>query len=197
MSEHHDESEVIELVRAHDSRGFDMLVDMYGPMLFRYTRRMCQDHTDAEDALQETFLAAQEKIDQFRGDGKIRNWLFSIAGNACRQNLRRRQGKLKSELSFDDVQVSRDDAAGYDLSPWEQNPAEQALSSELAGRLEEAIAKIPETNRSTLILRDVEGLSTRETAEALDISEEAVKTRLHRARNFVRNHLKDYFEGKS
>jgi len=189
------EKEILERIGNDDDTGFDLMVEAYGPMLFRYTKRMCGDPSDAEDVLQDTFLTAQEKIEQFRGEGKLRNWLFTIAGNACRQSRRKRQGKLGSELKLEDI-MYQPDQIKHDIIPWQRNPVESAMNSELGDLLEDAIAKIPETNRGVLLLRDIEGLSTRETANALDISEEAVKIRLHRARGFVRNLLQDYFEGK-
>jgi len=145
--------------------------------------------------LQETFITAQLKIGQFRGEGKLRNWLFRIAGNSCRQRYRKNKNRLTRELRLDDVLPSQIDVLATSGSSWPSDPAEIMLSSELMERLEDAIAKTPPTNRSVLILRDVEGLSTRETARALEISEEAVKVRLHRARAFVRKQLKDYIDG--
>jgi RNA polymerase sigma-70 factor (ECF subfamily) len=181
------------LIEAGDDAGFDKMVDLFGPMLYRYTLRMCNQEPDAEDALQETFLTAKEKIGQFRGEGRLRNWLFKIAGNACRQRHRYNRGRLESELNMEDVLVDME-ASEHAHRPWQVDPAETTLNKELSERLEKAIARVPETNRSVLLLRDIEGLSTRETAEALDITEEAVKVRLHRARAFVRNLMRDYFE---
>jgi len=188
--------EILGLIEAGDDAGFDLMVEKYAAMLYRYARRMCADESDAEDALQDTFLAAKQKIHQFRGDGKLRNWLFSITGNACRQKLRKLKTRQGVELKLEDVTPGQEDPPDLEPAPWLASPADQALSAELAEKLEQAIAQVPPTNRSVLILRDLEGLTTREAAKALDISEEAAKVRLHRARAFVRNLLRDYFEGK-
>lgn len=194
------EKEILDLMRSDKSRAFDLMVDVYGPMLYRYARRMCGNNHDADDSLQETFLIAQEKFGQFRQEGKLRNWLFRITGNSCLQRHRKSKGQVASELRLDDImptqEPSYEDAADGPSSTWQKDPVEQLLDSEMMGRLEEAVAKIPVTNRSVLILRDLEGLSTRETAEALDITEEAVKVRLHRARAFIRNTIAKYYEGK-
>jgi len=193
MNEESDEKRMLDLIRAGDATGFDLMVESYGPMLYRYAVRMCGDVTEAEDTLQDTFLTAQEKIGQFRGEGRLRNWLFRIAGNSCLQKHRSRQGQ-KAELRLDDVLPAAEGLINQEPSKWQLKPDEQMLSAELSEKLERAIARVPPTNRSVLILRDVEGLNTRETAEALEITEETVKVRLHRARAYVRNLLKDYFE---
>jgi RNA polymerase sigma-70 factor, ECF subfamily len=190
------DSDILDLIKVGDNTGFDLMVERYAPMLYRYAIRMCHDEAMAEDSLQDTFLTAQEKIGQFRGDGKLRNWLFRITGNSCLQKHRKNKGRVSSELSIDEIYVSNEDRMDSDIKPWQLDPAEQLLSSELRKKLDESIAKIPATNRSVLLLRDIEGLSTREAAQALDISETAVKVRLHRARAFVRNQLMDYFEEK-
>ena len=190
------EKEILDRIAARDAMGFDLMVETYGPMLYRYALRMCGEVAEAKDALQETFLAAQEKIGQFRGEGRLRNWLFKITTNACRQKLRRKQGRLATELRLEDILTAHDEAADHEPAAWQLSSLDQMLSEEMVGKLTAAIAKVPANNRSVLVLRDLEGLSTRETAEALEISEEAVKVRLHRARAFVRNLLRDYFEGK-
>ncbi|HUT52325.1 MAG TPA: sigma-70 family RNA polymerase sigma factor [bacterium] len=195
MDELAEEKRILELIGAGDAAGFDLLVERFAPRLFRYALRMCGDESEAEDALQETFLTVQEKIGQFRGEGRLRNWLYKITGNACLQKHRANKGRRVTELRLDDI-MTHEDRITEEPPSWRLDPAEQALSAEMAQRLEQAITQIPETNRQVLILRDVEGLSTRETALALDITEETVKVRLHRARAFVRRLLKDYFEGK-
>lgn len=189
------EQEIRDRITAGDATGFDLMVERYAPMLYRYARRMCGDVSEAEDALQETFLLAQEKFKQFRGEGRLRNWLFKITANACLQRHRKRQGRREQELKLSEVLPLYDEPADREPVAWQKNPVEQMLSAEMASRLEAAMARVPDTNRSVLILRDVEGLSTREAAQALDISEDAVKVRLHRARAYVRNLLRDYFEG--
>lgn len=190
------DKEIVDLLGVDRDRAMDLMIERYGPMLFRYAKRMCGGTGEAEDVLQDTFLAAQEKLGQFRGEGKIRNWLFSIAGNACRQRYRRLKTRGEVELTLDDVAPTPEGASAPEPPSWQLDPSERMLSDELTARLEAAIAEIPPTNRSVLILRDLEGLSTRETAEALQITEEAAKVRLHRARAFVRNRLKNYYQGK-
>jgi RNA polymerase sigma-70 factor (ECF subfamily) len=193
MDELDEERHMLELIKAGDAAGFDLLVERFAPRLYRYALRMCGDVSEAQDALQETFLAAQEKIGQFRGEGRLRNWLYRITGNACLQRHRTNRGRRVTELRLDDI-MAHEDRIEEEPTAWQLDPSEQALSAEMAQRLELAIAQVPDTNRQVLVLRDIEGLSTRETAEALDITEETVKVRLHRARAFVRNILKDYFE---
>jgi len=189
------EKEILERVHSDDDTGFDLMVDAFAPMIYRYALRMCGNVDEAEDILQDTFLTAKEKIEQFRGEGRLRNWLFTIAGNTCRQRQRKLSDKKRNELNIDDVLPSYDDSIEPSSLSWRVDPVKQILNEELKERLESAIAALPAPNRSVLILRDMEGLSTRETANAMDITEETVKVRLHRARAFVRNKLRDYFEG--
>jgi RNA polymerase sigma-70 factor (ECF subfamily) len=191
------EQEILRLIGENDGSGFDKMVDLFGPMLYRYARRMCGQTSEAEDVLQDTFLTAQTKISQFRGEGRLRNWLFTITGNACRQRQRKLTGRRYNELSIEDVLPNREEVLDRSPSTWLPSPVDAILSNELAGKLEAAIAKVPAPNRAALLLRDVEGLSTRETAVALELTEAAVKVRLHRARAFVRKELRPYYEGKS
>jgi len=152
-----DERKILDLIGKKDAAGFDLMVERFAPMLFRYARRMCQNDAEAEDVLQETFLAAQEKIGQFRGEGRLRNWLFSITLNSCRQHQRKARGRRLTELDLDEVLPPAEDAGDRAAVSWRMDPVERMLNAELLGRLEDAIAKVPAPNRAVLILRDLEG----------------------------------------
>ncbi len=191
------EAELVDRLKNRDEKAFEDMVERYGDMLYRYADRMCGSVEQAEDVLQETFLTALEKIYQFRGEGKLRNWLFRIASNKCHQSFRNQSASKQVQLEEQESMMSIEPGSPLGDQPWYLDPGESLLTEELHEFLEDAIRGIAPTNRSVLIMRDLEGLNTRETSEVLGITEETVKVRLHRARIHVRNQLKNYMEEKS
>jgi RNA polymerase sigma-70 factor (ECF subfamily) len=149
---------------------------------------MCRSREDAYDVMQDTFLAAVRSAREFRGEGKLSTWLFRIAANACRKMRRRGKFEPQEHLSLDDVLPGPGEAAAL-ASTEAETPEAQLLRTDLREALEAAIGELPRPYRAVLVLRDIEGLSTEEVAEALDLSVPAVKTRLHRARLFLRQRL--------
>jgi RNA polymerase sigma-70 factor (ECF subfamily) len=175
-----------EGLRHGEPESLSALVDAYGSRIYGFASRMCRSREDAYDVMQDTFLAAVRSARDFRGEGKLSTWLFRIAANACRKM--RRHGKFEpaTHLSLDEL-VAEPPAGD---APGDTDTPEAALQrADLRDALESAIGDLPKPYRAVLVLRDVEGLSTEEVAEALDLSVPAVKTRLHRARLFVRQRL--------
>ncbi len=148
----------------------------------------------AEDVLQETFLSAFESISRFEGRSKLSTWLYRIAYNASLMRLRKRGQMTTFSL---DQPVSTDAEVGEPVSrqlvDWSSVPDDQLLTAEARQEMDRAIAELPETLRSTFVLRDIQGLSGAETAQVLGITVQAVKNRLHRARLRLRDRLSDYF----
>ncbi|GBC82056.1 ECF RNA polymerase sigma factor SigW [bacterium HR10] len=188
-----EERRLVEELRAGKDEAFDLLMEVYGRRLYNFARRMCRHTEDARDVMQETLLALVRSLHAYRGEGSLQAWLFQIAANACRKMRRRGKFEPDVELSLEaffpgdrphDVKIEIPDVMS--------NPEDRLLRAELNARLEEAIAKLPTKYRSVLLLRDVEHLSTEETARALGLTPQAVKTRLHRARLFLREHLAPY-----
>jgi RNA polymerase sigma-70 factor (ECF subfamily) len=155
---------------------------------------MCGNVEDAEETLQETFLNALNALPRFEGRSQFATWLYRIASNACL--ARRRRGASQPEtLSVDEA--SEEDGES-DFTPqffidWSHAPEDELLTVELQAVMAEAITQLPPTLRIVFIWRDLEGLSTEETAEVLGLSEGAVKVRLHRARLRLRELLSSYF----
>ena len=180
----------LEALIAGDRAEFARLVDEYSSPIYRLGLRMLGNPQDAEDVLQNTFISALTNIHKFEGRSSIATWLYRIASNEALMLLRRK----KPEVNLDDVEGGDDDE---DLRPrqfvdWSALPEDELLSGEGKNFLDEAITTLPESLGIVFLLRDVEGLSIKETAEALNLTETNVKTRLLRARMFLREKLSVY-----
>lgn len=172
---------VVRDVRAGDAARFEILMRRHNQRLFRTARAILRDDAEAEDVVQQAYLSAFAKLDQFRGDARFSTWLTRIAVHEALRRMRK-QGRL-SDL---DVIEAADDSAAALPAP---SPEDDASGGELRALLEEAIDSLPESYRVVFVMRDVEELDTRETADCLDLSEEAVRVRLHRARKALREWL--------
>jgi RNA polymerase sigma-70 factor (ECF subfamily) len=182
----------IEALRVGDRREFARLVDAYSGPLYRLALKMLGNATDAEDALQNTFLKAFQHVDQFEGRSSLSTWLYRIASNEALMQLRKR----RPETTFSDISVEDDEEQNFDpvqLTDWPSLPEEELLSAEARTTLDHAIEHLPEKLRIVFVLRDIEDLSIQETSQVLGLSETAVKTRLLRARLRLREELSSYY----
>lgn len=192
-----DEAELLRGLRAGKPEAYRQLLELHSANVYNVAYKLLGDEQEAEDVLQETFLSAFEAIDGFEGRSKLSTWLYRIAYNASLMRLRKRSQMTSFSL---DVPVPGTDPEGdgshvsRHLVDWSSVPDDQLLNAEAREVMDRAIAELPETLRSTFILRDIQGLSGSETAEILGISVATVKTRLHRARLWLRDRLSDYFE---
>jgi RNA polymerase sigma-70 factor, ECF subfamily len=190
----------IELARrllAGDPEAFDRFVETFRSKIFQYSMLMCGQREDAEEVAQETLLKVFENFDQLREPEFVRSWVFRIAKNACLMKRRKSVYAPSQELSLDDlVQPAGQDGSEVkmQIADWSELPDARVLRGELADVLKEAMEGLPEIYRSVILLRDVEELSTEETAQVLDLSTDVVKTRLHRARLAVRQKLEGYLQ---
>jgi RNA polymerase sigma-70 factor (ECF subfamily) len=174
---------------------FDRFVETFRSKLFQYSLLMCGHRDDAEEVAQDTLLKVFENFSQLREPERVRSWVFRIARNACLMKRRKSVFAPAQELSLDEFMPKVDHSGGHrklEIADWSALPESQVLQSELREVLEESIRELPEIYRSVILLRDVEELTTQETAEILDVSEDVVKTRLHRARLAVRQKLDKY-----
>lgn len=181
----------LEAILAGDRAEFARLVDAYSSSIYRLGLKMLGNPQDAEDVLQNTFLNALTHIQNFEGRSSLATWLYRIAANEALMLIR----KKKPEVNLEDVEGGDEDE---DLRPtqfvdWSGLPEDELLSGEGKKILDAAIGMLPESLRIVFLLRDVEGLSIRETAEALSLTETNVKTRLLRARMFLREALSSYY----
>ena len=185
------EAELLERIQAGDKAACAQCVEMHAPAVYRLALRMMGGDVDeAEDVMQGTFLNAFRTIESFQGRAGLGTWLYRIASNAALMRLRKRQPFFVS------IDVPADDEPGAtptQLFDWCCLPEEDFATAEAQGELEQAIATLPPTLRSVFILRELEGLSTEETALALALTPANVKVRLHRARLWLRERLAGYF----
>jgi RNA polymerase sigma-70 factor (ECF subfamily) len=155
---------------------------------------MCGDICDAEDLVQDTFLNVFKYLKDFRFETKFKNWLYRIATSTCIKKRRKSKFAPDREISLDDYAPKDNGSVPTDIPDWAQLPLAQLLNEELSINLKEAILSLPEKYRLVVVLRDLEGFSTAETAQILNLKPSNVKVRLHRARLFLREKLKGYFE---
>lgn len=185
---------------AGEPEAFERFVEHFRAKVFHYSWLMCRNREDAEEVAQETLLKVFESFDQLREPRRVRPWVFHIAKNACLMKRRKSVFAPSRELSLDDFLPHMDHDGGrvqLQIADWSALPDDQLLQSELREALDRAIAELPENYRSVILLRDSEELSTMETAQVLDLTEDVVKTRLHRARLAVRQKLDQYLrDGK-
>lgn len=184
----------LEALKRKDKKAFAQMVDQNSTRMYRLALKMVGNEQDAEDVLQNTFIKAFKNIHKFEGRSKVSTWLYRIAVNESLMHLRQRD----NGISHIDEGFERDngDILPKQIIDWCCLPEKELMSSESRTHIKEAIKTLSDANRAAFLLRDVEGLSTRETAEALDISESAVKVRLMRARMQLREELTGFFAGK-
>ena len=188
----HPDVALVARVREGDMQAFEQLVRQYDRQVFRIAQHITQNREDAEDIVQDSFLKAYEKIDQFQGNSKFSTWLIRIAVNESLMRLRKR--KTARTVSMDEDVHTEEGSIPRDFADWSPNPEQIYGQSELAEILRKTIQGLPEGFRSVFVLRDVESLSTEETAEMLGLSVPAVKSRLLRARLQLRDRLSRHFK---
>jgi RNA polymerase sigma-70 factor (ECF subfamily) len=177
------DDEVVRRVRAGETGLFEILMRRHNQRLFRVARAILRDDADAEDVMQQAYLNAYSHLEQFAGRASVATWLSRIAVHEAFARLRRRRSAEVPTMS------EPADEARPALPARGPDPEQQLLAGEIRALLEAAIDALPEGYRCTFVLREVEGLDTADTAESLGISEELVKTRLHRARALLRDQL--------
>ena len=173
----------------------EKIVARYEGSIFNFGLKMCGQTQDAEDIAQDTFLNAFRSLQGFREETKLKNWLFRIAANACIRKRRKKKCEPDRELSLESLIPKDGGHEKYDIPDWSTDPAEALLRSELKQIIDAAIGTLPPKYRMVFNLRDIEGFNTEETADILEITVQSVKTRLHRARFFLRKTISELFKG--
>lgn len=186
-----DEEALLTGLKAGDRHACACLLKRFAPRVYAVALRMTGDPDEAEDVLQETFISACKHVQEFEGRSALGTWLHRIATNAALMRLRRHTPDV---ISLDQPLISLEgEDIPREIADWTFYPAGHALDSETRHVIEQAIAQLPDTLRSVFILREIEGLSTEETAQMLGIGLSATKVRLHRARLRLRELLTPYF----
>lgn len=191
------ERELLAALRQGDEQAYERLVRESSGRMLAVARRILRNPDDAQEAVQEAFLQAFRAIDRFEGEARLSTWLHRITVNACL--LRLRHAKRHPEAALDDLLPHFDETghrAGVEFDrEWPDDAADQLEQHQLGKIVRDSIERLPENFRIVVTLRDIEGLSTEETALALGIRPEAAKMRLHRARQALRTLLEPHVAG--
>ena len=174
-----DESGPVDL-----QHSFTEIVEQYSDLAYSVAFRMLRNAEDAEDAVQEAYISAFRALPNFKGQSKLSTWIYRIVVNACLMKIRKDKSRAKyiSEKDYDDALI-------YDQK---NDPEDAAVNSELRSTLEDGLDHLSPDLRAAVVLRDIQGLSTEESSEVLNISIASLKSRLHRARVLLRKHLEEY-----
>lgn len=179
-----DELKLIERAQLGDKKALTELVKLYEQTVFNFSYKICRNKDRAEHTMQETFLSMVKNLNQFSGQSKLSTWLYRVVSNHCL--MLARSEKKYDYTSFEDEDAVIDEK---NIADWKITPDKVTENNELKELLDKAIQKLPADYRIVFTLRDVEGLSTEETAKIVGLTVPAVKSRLHRARAFLRNEL--------
>jgi len=188
--------DLIQSINSGQDERFQDLVERYEQKLYNFSLRMCRDHRDAEDMVQDTFLNVFRYLKDFRYETKFKNWLYKVAASTCIKKRRKSKFAPEKELSLDEFRPNDESEIPEQVPEWALMPLDKLLNAELAGVINREILNIPKKYRMVIVLRDIEEFSTAETAQILNLSPANVKVRLHRARLFLRDKLKGYFENE-
>ena len=188
------EMALVQAAKKGDLEAFSDLVKRYDRNVFRIAQHITHNEEDAQDVVQDAFLKAYQNLEQFQGNSKFYTWLVRIAVNEALMRLRKRRNdrtvSLDEDVETDEGSIPRE------VADWSPNPEQQYGTSELGDILKKTIQGLSPGFRTVFVLRDVEGMSTEETAEMLGLSVPAVKSRLLRARLQLRERLAKYFKNK-
>ena len=190
-----DDLALVRAAKRGEMGAFEELVKRYDRNIFRIAQHITQNREDAEDVVQEAFLKSYQNLESFQEQSKFYTWLVRIAVNEALMKLRKR--RTAKTVSLDEDVKTEEDSVPREVADWAPNPEQLYKQAELHEILSKTIQGLPSSFRTVFVLRDVEGLSTEETAEALDLSVPAVKSRLLRARLQLRDRLSRYFKKSS
>jgi RNA polymerase sigma-70 factor (ECF subfamily) len=184
-----EEKKLIEKAQLGDRNSLAKLVKNYEQTVYNFAFKVCRNKDKAEHAMQETFMSMVKSLKQFSGKSKLSTWIYTIVSNHCLMQARSNKPKLTDSIDNEEIHLNESEFA-----EWKVTPDQVAENNELKVILDEAIQKLPPDYKIVFLLRDVEGLSTEETGEIVNLSIPAVKSRLHRARAFLRNELNEVLQ---
>ena len=184
-----DETRLIQQIKKGNTAAFEELAAGYQKQIFTLAYRMCGNQEDAADMAQEALIKVYRNIDKFKGDSKFSTWLYRVVTNTCLDEMKKM--KRKQVYSLDDELETKDGSLKRDIEDTAPTPEEKAEQTERSEAIQDALMQVSETHRKVLVLRDVQGFSYEEIAGMLECSEGTVKSRLSRARESLRNVLKE------
>lgn len=186
---------LIEEFKKGSTDAMTKIVERYEESLYNFGLRMCGHVQDAEDIMQDTFMGALKGLHTFREETKLKNWLFRIAAHACTRKRRKKKCEPDREISLESLMPMDESNGHYEIPDWSNDPSDAALRAELKSVINTCMVQLPPKYRIVFNLRDLEGFNTEETADILGITPQSVKTRLHRARLFLRKGISAHFDG--
>ena len=186
-------AQVLTRVDPGSTEAYLEIVRRFQGKVYGLSLRMTQDEADAQEITQDTFLNVHRKLESFKGDAALGSWIYRIAANTSLMKIRAR--RKEPHMSIDDLgdHFDADGNHRHGANDWSRTAEEKYADKELQAKIDEAVAKLPEKYRFVFVLRDVEGMSNEEVADALELTIPTVKSRLHRARLFLREQLNEYF----
>ncbi len=189
-----DEKLVWLFINNEDEEAFNEIVSRYKNRIYTMALRITRNPSDAEDVMQEVYLTLIDKLDSFREESKFSSWLYRIVANASYMHLRK-NNKYNNNLSLDEYAPYDEEGKlrGVKDKDWSSRPDNVLFSKESLEIIEKAVEELPEKYRLVIVLRDIEGFSNFEVAEMLNLSVPSFKSRLHRARLYLRDKISDYF----
>ena len=187
------DSNAVDRFKGGDAKAFDELMLRYEQNIYWFLTRMCRSKENAQDRLQDTFLTAFRYLKGFREEASFKTWLYRIASTACLRSKRRRQNEPSHHLSLDELTPRQEEFRDGRSPQWADSTVKNLLNHELREKIEDSLFSLDEKYRIVFVLRDVEGFSTEEVSKMLAISVPAVKSRLHRARLYLRKELAEYY----
>ena len=182
------EEKLIKKAQEGDRNALAKLVKQYEQTVYNFAFKICRNKDKAEHTMQETFLSMVKSIKQFSGKSKLSTWLYTVVSNHCLMMARSNKKHLHTSLDDEDALIDE-----KNITDWDVSPDRLAENGELNEILKKAIDKLPPDYRVVFMLRDIQGFSTEETGKAINLTIPAVKSRLHRARAFLRNELNNTF----
>jgi len=188
------DEELVARARAKDYLAFEELLDRYEDKVFRLAYRFTRNETEAKEVMQDTFLSVWRRLDSFKGESQFSSWVYRLTANAALMRLRAQ--RRHPEMSTEELPsgfLDRNGPLPAIGENWAKRPDDELQSHELRDHIQAAVDALPDLYRTVFLIRDVEGLSTEETAQVLGISVPTVKTRLHRARIALRDAIGEYF----
>jgi RNA polymerase sigma-70 factor, ECF subfamily len=185
-----DEMELIASAKEGDVNSFNKLISRYNQVIYNFSFKICRNEEKAKETLQDTLISIYKSLKSFDGKSKFSTWLYKVVTNNCLMMARSNKAGKNISINDDEYQISLIDR---DIVGIYETPSQSMLNEELKEKLDEAIKKLPVKYRLVFLLRDVEDLSIDETSKILNLSIPVVKSRLHRARIFLKNHLEEYY----
>jgi len=188
--------QALEILKTGEPQAVEQAIESLQSAVYAFGMKVCGHPEDAEDTAQETLLRLARSLKDFPNARALSVWLYRVAKSQCLMSRRKSKFAPAELMSLEELMPERLGTDPAVLKSWAITPEEVVLHRESRARLEQAVLALPKQYRLVLILRDMEQLSTKEVAEVMEISEDTVKMRLHRARVFVRNELEKYFRGR-